>query len=155
MLQKGFYPYEYMGDWEKFNETSLVEKEDFYIHLNMEDIIDSDKTDTKSVCKELEIKNLEEYHDLYVQSDTLLLVDVFENFRNICLEIYELDPAPFLSSPGLAWQAAWIKTRVKLDLLTDIDTLLMVEKCIRGGIWHSIYQYAKANNKYMKDKYEI
>ena len=79
--------------------------------------------------------------------------------RTLCswciLEIYELDPARFLSSPGLAWQAAWIKTRVKLDLLTDIDTLLMVEKCIRGGIWHSIYQYAKANNKYVKDKYEI
>ena len=80
LLQKGFYPYEYMGDWEKFNETSLIEKEDLYIHLNMEDIIDSDKADTKGVCKELEIKNLGEYYDLYVQSDTLLLIDVFENF---------------------------------------------------------------------------
>ena len=88
---------------------------------------------------------------MYVQSDTLLLVDVFENFRNTCLKIYELDPAKFLSAPGLAWQAALKKTKVKLDLLTDIDMLLMVEKGIRGGICHSIYQYAKASNKYMKD----
>ena len=88
---------------------------------------------------------------MYVQSNTLLLADVFENFRNMCLEIYELDPAKFLSAPGLAWQAALKKTKVKLDLLTDIDMLLMVEKGIRGGICHSIYRYAKANNKYLKD----
>ena len=69
----------------------------------------------------------------------------------ICFKIYELDPAKFLSAPGLAWQAALKKTKVKLDLLTDIDMLLMVEKGIRGGICHSIYWYAKANNKYMKD----
>ena len=151
LLQKGVYPYEYMDDWEKFNETSLPEKEDFYSHLNMEDITDADYAHAKRVCKDFEIKNLGEYHDLYVQSDTLLLADVFENFRNMCLEIYELDPAKFLSAPELAWQAALKKTKVKLDLLIDIDMLLMVEKGIRGGICHSIYQYAKANNKYMKD----
>ena len=83
-------------------------------------------------------------------SDTLLLADVFENFRNMCLEIYELDPAKCLSAPGLAWQTTLKKTKVKLDLLTDIDMLLMVEKGIRGGTCHSIYRYAKANNKYMK-----
>ena len=151
LLQKGVYPYEYMDDWEKFNETLLPKKEDFYSHLNMEDITDADYAHAKRVCKDFEIKNLGEYHDLYVQSDTLLLADVFENFRNMCLKIYELDPAKFLSAPGLAWQAALKKTKVKLDLLTDIDMLLMVEKGIRGGICHSIYQYAKANNKYMKD----
>ena len=88
---------------------------------------------------------------MYVQSNTLLLADVFENFRNMCLEIYELDPAKFLSAPGLAWQAALKKTKVKLDLLTDVDMLLTVEKGMRGVICHSIYQYAKANNKYMKN----
>ena len=88
---------------------------------------------------------------MYVQSNTLLLADVFENFRNMCINIYELDTAKFLSAPGLAWQVALKKTKVKLDLLTDIDVLLMVEKGIRGGICHSIYRYAKANNKYMKD----
>ena len=106
---------------------------------------------TKRVCKDFEIKNLGGYHDLYVQSDTLLLADVFENFSNMCIKIYEVDPAKVLSAPGLAWQAALKKTKVKLDLLTDIDMLLMVEKGIRGGICHFIYQYAKANNKYMKD----
>ena len=85
---------------------------------------------------------------MYVLSDTLS--DVFENFRNMCLEIYELNSAKFLSAPGLSWQAALKKIKIKLDLLTDIDMLLIVEKGIRGGICHSIYRYAKANNKYMK-----
>ena len=138
LLRKGAYPYEYMDDWEKFNETSLLEKEDFYSHLNMEDIADADYAHAKRVCKDFEIKNLGEYHDLYVQSNTLLLADVLESFRNMSLEIYELDPAKFLSAPGLAWQAALKKTKVKLDLLTDLDMLLMVEKGIRGGICHSI-----------------
>ena len=88
---------------------------------------------------------------MYVQSDTLLLVDVFENFRNMCLEIYGLDSARFFSAPGLPSQAALKKTKVKLDLLSDIHMLLMVEKRIRRGICHSIYRYAKANNKYIKD----
>ena len=82
---------------------------------------------------------LGEYHDLYVQRDTSFLADVFENFRNMCLKIYELDPAKCLSPPGLAWQVALKKTKVKLDLLTDIDMSLMVEKGIKGGICHSIY----------------
>ena len=88
---------------------------------------------------------------MYVQSDTLLLANVFQNFRNMCLKIRKLDPAKFLSAPGLACQVALKNTKVKLDLLTDIDMLLMVEKSIRRGICHSIYQYAKANNKYMED----
>ena len=80
-----------------------------------------------------------------------MLVDVFENFRNMCIKIYKLDPAKFLSALGLPWQAVLRKTEIKLDLLTDIDMLLMVEKGIRGGIFHSLYRYAKANNKYMKN----
>ena len=84
-----------MDDWENFNETLLPEKEHFYSHLNTEDITDADYAHTKRVCKDFEIKNLEEYHDLYVQSDTLLLADVFENFEKMCLKIYELDPANF------------------------------------------------------------
>ena len=90
----------------------------------------------KRVFKDFEIKNLGEYHDLYLKSDTLLLADVFENFSKMCLNIYQLDPAKFLSAPGLAWQAALKKTAVKLELLTDIDMLLMVEKGIRGGTYH-------------------
>ena len=117
----------------------------------MEDITDADYMHVKRVCKGFEIKHLAEYHDLHLKSDTLLLTDVLENFRKICLKIYHLDLVKFLSAPGLAWQAAFKKTEVKLELLTDIDMLLMVEKGIRGGICHAIHQYAKANNKSMKD----
>ena len=87
--------------------------------LNMEDTTDADYAHAKRVYKYFEIRNLGEYHDLYIQSDTLLLADVIENFRNMCLEIYDLDPAKFLSAPGLVWQGALKKTNVKLDLLTD------------------------------------
>ena len=95
-----------MDDCEKSNETSLPEKEDFYSHLSMEDITDADYAHPKRVCKDFEIKNLGEYHDLYVQSNTLLLADVSENFRNMCLEIYKLDPSKFLSGQELAWSMA-------------------------------------------------
>ena len=94
-------------------------------------------------------KNMGDYHDLYVETDTLLLADVFENFGNMCLEIYELDPSYFYSAPGLAWQECLKKTGVKLELLTDIDMLLMFEKGIRGGMCQATYRYAKADNKYM------
>ena len=92
-----------------------------------------------------------EYHNLYVQSDTLLVADVFENFRNKCLEIYGLDPIYFVSAPGLAWQACLKKAEVKLELLTDYYMILMIEKGIRGGICQATHRYAKANNKYMKN----
>ena len=150
LLRKGVYPYEYMGSWGRFNEESLPDKKAFHSELNLEDITDEDYAHDQKVWKESEIKNLGEYHDLYVQCDTLLLADVFENFRDKCIEIYELDPAHFLSAPGLAWQACLKKTKVKLELLTDIDMLLMVEKGIRGAMCQAISRYAKANNKYMK-----
>ena len=98
-----------------------------------------------------EIKNCGQYHDLHVQSDTLLLADVFENFRNKCLKIYELDPIYFVSAPGLAWQACLKRTGVKLELITDYDMLLMIEKGIRGGICQATHRYAKAYIKYMKN----
>ena len=83
---------------------------------------------------------------MHLKSDTLVLTDVCENFRKMCLKIYHLDPVKFLSSPGLAWQGALKQTEVKLELLFDIDMLLMVEKVIRGGICHAVHQYIKANN---------
>ena len=103
LLRKGVYPYEYIDSWERFNEAELPDKESFYSELNKEDITNEDYTYAQKVWKEFNIKNVGKYHDLYVQSDTLLLADVFENFRDKCLEIYELDPAHFLSAPGLAW----------------------------------------------------
>ena len=151
MLRKGVYPYEYMDSWEKFNETSLPSKEDFYSNLNMEDIDDIDYRHGNNVFKGFKLENLGDYHDLYVQSDTLLLANVFENFRDMCIKVYELDPAYFVSLPELAWQACLKKTNIELELLTDYDMLLMVEEGIRDEIFHSIHRYAKANNKYMKN----
>ena len=143
LLRKGVYPYEYMDNRERFNETSLPNKESFYSNLDMENIDDIDYTHGNNVFKIFKLKNLGEYHDLYVQSDTLLLADVFENFRNKGLEVYELDPAHFLSLPGLAWQACLKKTNIELELLTDYNMLLMVEEGIRGGICHSIHGMLK------------
>ena len=150
LLRKSVYPYEYMDSWERFNKTSLPSKKDFYSELTLEDISDKDYEHAQKVFKEY-CTDMGDYHDLYVQTDTLLLADVFEKFREKCIEIYGLDPSYFYSAPGLAWQACLKKTEVKLELLTDIDMLLMIEKGIRGGMCQSTYRYAKANNKYIKN----
>ena len=147
LLRKGFYPYEYMDDWEKFIETTLPEKEEFYSSLSMEEFTDADYMHGKRVCKDFKIKNLGEYHDWYLKSDTVILADVFKNFRKMCLKIYELDPVKFISAPGLAWQAALKKAKVNLELLIDINMLLIIEKGIREGICAAIHWYAKANKK--------
>ena len=105
LLRKGAYPYEYMDNWKKFDETSLPDEKSFYNSLTIENISDIDYRHRNNVFKKFKLNNLGEYHDLYVQSDTLLLADVFENFRKTCIKVYELDPANFLSIPELAWQA--------------------------------------------------
>ena len=105
LLRKGIYPYEYMDNWNRFDETKLPSIDKFYSNLKLENITDSDYRHANRVFKKFELKNIGEYHDLYVNSDTLSLSDVFENFRNKCIEIYGLDPAHFLSASGLAWQA--------------------------------------------------
>ena len=126
-------------------------KKAFSSELDLEDITDKDYEHGKKLWKIFEMKNRGEHHDLYVQCDTILLADVFENFRDKCIEIYGLDPTHFLSATGLAWQACLKKKKVKLELLTDIDMLLMVEEGIRDGICQAIHRYAKANNKYMNN----
>ena len=115
----------------------------------MEDVTDVDHRHEKRTFKSLNKKNLGDYHDLYIQIDTLLLFDIFENFRNKCIEIYELDPAHFLSVPVLACQACFKKIEVKLTLLTENGMLLMVEKGIRDGICYATHRYPESNNKYM------
>ena len=103
LLRKSVYLYEYMDSWERFDET-LPDKKAFYSELYFEVITDKDYAHAQKVFEEFNLKNLSDYHDLYVQTDTLSLADVFENFGNNCIELYELDPAHFLSAPGLAWQ---------------------------------------------------
>ena len=140
-----------MDSWKRFKEESLPDKESFYSELNNEHITDEDYAHAQKVWDTFKIKNLGEYHDLYVQSDTTLLADAFENFRDKCIEKYELDPAHFLSAPGLAWKTCLKKTQVELELLTENDMLIMHEERTRGGMCQATYRYAKANNKYMKN----
>ena len=112
LLRKGVYPYEDMNNWEKFDETILPPREAFHSKLKLEDISDADYAHAQKVWEVFGIKNRGEYRDLYAQSHTLLFADVFENFRNMCLEIYGIDPTYFVSAPGLAWQAFLKKTGV-------------------------------------------
>ena len=136
-----------MDSWKIFIEDMLPDKESFYSELNKEDLANDDYAHARKVYDTFNIKNLGEYHDLYVQSDTALLADVFENFRDKCLNINKLDPAYYLSAPGFSWDSCLKKTGIKLELLTDNEMLLLFEKGIRGGICTVIHKYAKANNK--------
>ena len=114
LLRKSDYPYEYMDDWEKYNETSLPEKENFYSHLNMEDISDRDYARIKCVCKNFEIKSLEKYLDLHFQTDISLLADVFGSFRNIYFETCGLDPARFLSTSRISIATSFKRDKRKI-----------------------------------------
>ena len=117
----------------------------------MENITDIDYRHEMGVFKEFKINNLGDYHDLYFQSDTLLLADIFENFRNVSLKTYELDPAYFVSLPGFAWHACLKIMRVKLELITNINMLLMIEDGMHGVVCHGMRSCAEANNKYMNN----
>ena len=151
LLRKGVYPYEYTDDWDRFKESQLPLMKDFDNTLNQTDITKEDYEHAQKVWNTFNIKNVGEYHDLYVQSDTLLLADIFENFRETRQRIYKLDPAHFLSALGLGWQASLKMTKVKFELLTDENMLLMVKEGIRRRICQAIHHYETANNKYMKN----
>ena len=153
LARKGVYPYEYMDSLEKLEETALPPKEAFYSRLNDGGISDEDYTHAQNVWKTFKMKYFKDYHELYNKVDVLLLADVFENFRNICLTNYGLDPAHYYTAPGLAWDASLKVTGVSLELLSDVDMLLMIEEGIRGGVSMISNRYAKANNKYMGDKF--
>ena len=151
--RKGVYPYEYMNSLERFKENKLPPKETFYSRLTGEGISDEDLKHAEKVWKVFGMKTLQDYHDLYNVTDVLLLADVFENFRNVCMENYKLDPAHYFTAPGLAWDACLKITDVELELLSDIDMLLMIEKGIRGGVSMISNRHAKANNKYMGESF--
>ena len=154
LTRKGIYPYEYISSWDCFEETELPPIEDFYSKLNMSSISEEDYQHAQNVWDEPGIRNLGDCHDLYLRTDVILLANVFEAFRDTCLEHYKLDPAHFYTSPGLAWKACLTCTGIKLELLTDPDMLLMFERMIRGGITQAFHKYAAANNKYMGDKFD-
>ena len=154
LTRKGIYPYEYMSSWDRFEETQLPPIEAFYSKLNMSSISSDDYKHAQRVWEEFGIRNLGDYHDLYVRTDVAPLANMYEAFRETCLEHYKLDPAHFYTSPGLAWKACLKRTRIRLKLLTDPNMLLMFERGIRGGITQAVRKYAAANNPYMGDKFD-
>ena len=151
LKRKGCFPYDYVSSIDKLKESKLPTKEAFYSKLYDEEISYEDYQHAINVWNSFNCQTLQDYHDLYLKSDVLLLADVFENFRKTCLKHYKLDPCHYCTAPGLAWDACLKETKQRPELLKDYDMLMMFERGIRGGITHISKTYAEANNKYMKD----
>ena len=151
LLRKGVFPYEWFDNFDRLSETNLPPKEAFHSRLNDSDISIEDYQHAQKVWETFEMKTMRDYHNLYLKSDVLLLSDVFENFRDVCMENYYLDPAFYYTAPGLAWDACLKITKVELEFLEDYDMLMMVEKGIRGGVSMISTRYGKANNPYMNN----
>ena len=149
--RKGVYPYEYMDEEEKFKEQSLPSIENFFSKLCDASISEEEYGRAQDVWKHFDIQDMRQYHDLYLKTDTLLLADVFENFRRVAIANYELDPCHYFTSPGLSLSACLKHTGVELELFTDIEQLLFIERGIRGGISTICNRYSKANNKDLPD----
>lgn len=150
MRQKGVFPYNFVDSPEKLKFKSLPSKDEFYDKLNEEAITEADYERAKEVWKLFHCRDLGEYSDIYLKSDVLLLCDVFQNFRRICLEKYNLDPAHYYTAPGLAWDAMMKLTGARLELLTDKDMIDMLGKGIRGGISQCCERNHIANNKFLE-----
>ena len=150
LKQKGVFPYEYMTDFSKLSTTSLPSKDAFYSQLSGSGISDEDYAHAQKVWKAFNCETMKDYHDLYLKTDVLLLADIMTEFRRVCKEVYELDALHYYTAPGLAWDAMLEITEVEIDLISDPDMYLMVEKGIRGGISTIMKRYARANNKYIK-----
>ena len=151
LKQKGFFPYDYLDSIEKLKETTPPPQEAFYSKLTGKGINNYNYKHVLNVWKTFKMKTFKDFLSIYNTTDVLLLADVFEKFRDICLKNYGLDPAHYYTAPGLAWDAMLKMTKINLELLSDVDKLLMIEKGIRGGISIISNRYGKANNKYMKD----
>ena len=151
LCQKGVYPYSYMKNFDVFEETSLPPKEAFHNNLTGEDISDEKYKFAQQVWKTTGCQSIGEYHDLYLYQDIFLLADIFEQFRQVCLKNYQMDPAHYYTVPGLARDAALKFTKVKLVTLSDIEMHQFLEKGMRGGISMIVHRFAQANNQYLKD----
>ena len=151
MSQKGVYPYDYMDCFEKFNQMELPTKELFFSILNDQHITHREYDHARKVWETFNLKNMGEYHDLYLKSDVLLLADVFKSFRKTCLQYYKLDPCHYFTSPGLSWNAMLKMTNIELELMTDVDMFQFIEKGMREGVSYIVNRYGNANNKYMEE----
>lgn len=150
ILRKNVYMYEYMDGIERFFETSLPPKSAFYSSLCEKEISNDDYSFAQYVFSYFKCRTLKDYHDLYLKSDVTLLADVFENFRELSLKIYEIDAANYYTLPALAFDAMLKYTDVELQLITDISMYLFMESAIRGGVATINHREAHANNKYIK-----
>ncbi|RWS01054.1 uncharacterized protein B4U80_06845 [Leptotrombidium deliense] len=126
---------------QKYNETRLPPKESFFNDLQNEDISEENYNYAKKVWNEFKCKTLGDYSDLYLKFDVLLLTDIFENFRDICINTYDLDPCWYFTTPGLAWDAMLKYTKIKLEYINSIEMLLFLESGIRGGISQVSHSY--------------
>ena len=151
LTQKGVYPYDYVSSLSKFNETQLPPQAELYSKLNDENISDEDYNHALNVWETFDCKTSQDYHDVNLKSDVLILADVLEKFRKTCLKHYKLDPCRYLTSPGLGWDECLTEIGQKLELLYDYDMFMMFERGIRGGITHIAKRYSEANNKCMKN----
>ena len=140
-----------MDSFEKFNQTELPAKEHFYSILNDQHITNDEYDHAKNVWKAFKIKTMGEYYDLYLGSDVLFLADVFESFRKTCLQYYLLSPCHYFTSPSLSWDAMLKMTKIKLELMIDVDMYQFIEKGMRGGVGYIANRYGQANNTYMKE----
>ena len=154
LTEKGIYPYDYMNTFSKFNEEQLPPKKYFYSELSEEHISKEDYEKALLIWKHFNIKNMGEYHDLYLKTDVLLLTDVFENFRDLCMNEYGLDPAYYYTLPNFAFDAMLKLTGVKIDLVYDQEMYEMIEKGLRGGMCMVSTKKVEANNRYMNEEYD-
>ena len=154
LTRKGVYPYSYMDSLDRFTENQLPPKKSFYNDLSKKSITTDDFNFVQKLWKTFDMKTLEDLHNLYMESDVLLLSDVYENYRSSILQNYGLDPIQYLTAPSLSWSAGLKYTKAKLELPPDMDMHMMIDSALRGGISLVANQYAEANNPYMKDQYQ-
>ena len=146
--QKGVYPYEYMNSFKRFSEDKLPDRSKFFSSLKEECISEKDYLKADNILNVFKINKMGDYHELYLKKYVLLLACVFEKFISTWLDYYGLDLCHYFSSLGLSWDAMLKMTKIKLDLISDIDMHLFIEKGTRGGISYIAKRHSKANNKY-------
>ena len=151
ITRKGVFPYEYMDSFDRFEETQLPPKENFYSSLSDEGITDDDYKHAQEVWDTFNCATLGDYHDIYLRTDVLLLADVFENFRKTAMVTYGLDPAHYYTLPGYSWDALLKCTNIELDQITEANMYLFIEKGLRGGISMVSHRHAIANNPQMQN----